>query len=185
MKKIPNNIIYKKNHKIKKIKGRKGVNLALFTAGLKIKKGSCYMSHTHFESTRRVIVRLLRPKEMKNKKNLKLIQSARKRRKGTKPKVTRKKFLLLRTNFCLPLTKKPLQVRMGKGKGNPYTWVYATKKSRVIFEMSRQRHSLYLIHRLLRYSSLKLPTKTKFIFSRRFLRRETNSKLKKDYFKGY
>jgi len=123
MKKIPNNIIFKKNHKIKKIKGRKGVNLALFTAGIKIKKASCYMTHTQFESTRRVIVRMLRPKEVKNKKNLKLIQSARKRRNRIKPKANRKKFLLLRTNFCLPLTKKPLQVRMGKGRGNPYTWV--------------------------------------------------------------
>jgi ribosomal protein L16/L10AE len=188
MKQFPNNIIYKKSHKIQNFKGNKAVNLALFTSGLKLKKDSCYLSYAQFEASRRVIVRLLRPKEIKNKKNLKLIHSARKRKVKSRSKTIKKRFLFLRTNFCLPLTKKPLQVRMGKGKGNPYTWVYAARRSRVIFEMSRQRYNLRLIHKLFHYSALKLPRKVKFIFDKRFTRRETNFSVKPRtfrYFKGY
>jgi len=136
MKKFPNNIIFKKSHKKKTFNGIKGTKLALYTTGVKIKNNS-YLSYSQFEATRKVIVKILRPKEIKNKKNLKLIHSARKRKKNAK-RQPRKKFLLLRTNFYSPLTKKPLQVRMGKGKGNPYTWVYPTNRSRVIIEMSRQ-----------------------------------------------
>lgn len=35
-----------------------------------------------------------------------------------------------------PITKKPSEVRMGKGKGKPYTWVYNVKAGMVLFEMS-------------------------------------------------
>lgn len=35
-----------------------------------------------------------------------------------------------------PITKKPLEVRMGKGKGNPEMWVAVIKPGRVIFEIS-------------------------------------------------
>ena len=34
-----------------------------------------------------------------------------------------------------PITKKPLEVRMGKGKGNPEGWVAVVKPGRVIFEV--------------------------------------------------
>jgi large subunit ribosomal protein L16 len=35
-----------------------------------------------------------------------------------------------------PISKKPLETRMGKGKGNPETWVAVVKPGRVIFEAS-------------------------------------------------
>lgn len=35
-----------------------------------------------------------------------------------------------------PISKKPLETRMGKGKGNPETWVAVVKPGRVIFEVS-------------------------------------------------
>lgn len=35
-----------------------------------------------------------------------------------------------------PISKKPLEVRMGKGKGNPEAWVACVKPGRVIFEVS-------------------------------------------------
>ncbi len=35
-----------------------------------------------------------------------------------------------------PISKKPLEVRMGKGKGNPEAWVCVIKPGRVIFEIS-------------------------------------------------
>ena len=34
-----------------------------------------------------------------------------------------------------PISKKPLETRMGKGKGNPETWVAVVKPGRVIFEV--------------------------------------------------
>lgn len=35
-----------------------------------------------------------------------------------------------------PMSKKPLETRMGKGKGNPESWVCPVKRGRVIFEVS-------------------------------------------------
>lgn len=35
-----------------------------------------------------------------------------------------------------PVSKKPLEVRMGKGKGNPETWVAVVRPGRVIFEIT-------------------------------------------------
>ena len=34
-----------------------------------------------------------------------------------------------------PISKKPLETRMGKGKGNPETWVAVVKPGRVVFEI--------------------------------------------------
>jgi ribosomal protein L16/L10AE len=175
MKQFPNNIIYKKSHKKKRFVGLKGTKLALYTTGIKI-KGNSYLSYSQYEATRKVIVKVIRPKEVKNKKNLKLLHSAKKRKKPKRH--SKKKYLLLRTNFYSPLTKKPLQVRMGKGKGNPYTWVYPAMRSRVIIEMSRQHHNIHNINRIFSRAHVKLPKQTKFIFDRKFSRRELNFKSK-------
>src|SRR3989339_1035455 len=35
-----------------------------------------------------------------------------------------------------PITKKPAETRMGKGKGNPEFWVAVVKRNRIIFELS-------------------------------------------------
>jgi len=176
MKQFPNNIIYKKSFKQKLFKGHKGNTLAYFTTGLRITQNT-YLSFIHIETMRRVMRRLLRTKGVKNTRHLKYLHSAKKRFK--RKRKSKKKVWQFRTNFWAPLTKKPLQVRMGKGKGNPYKWVYPIKQSRVIIEMSRQHTSLIGIHRLLKYSSMTIPKKTRFIFDRKYLRREHNYKTKK------
>lgn len=61
---------------------------------------------------------------------------------------------------------------MGKGKGLVDKWVYAARKSRIIFEMSRQQFKVPNIRTLFRISSIKLPVKTKLIFQRYRMRRE-------------
>jgi len=175
MKKFPNNIKFTRPHKIKVMKGSKGIFLSRFSVGVRLKT-SQYLSYEQLEAARRVITRLVKPKELKNKKNLILLKSAQRKfsRRTKRPKAKRKKFLSIRSNLCLPLTKKPLQVRMGKGKGSIDRWVYAAHKSRVIFEMSRQRFKLPKIYRLLAISRVKMPSKLKIIYHRAYTRRETN-----------
>lgn len=63
-----------------------------------------------------------------------------------------------------PITKKPLEVRMGKGKGAVEYWVAVVKPGRVLFEVSGV--SLDTAKEALRLAAQKLPVKTKFIMSR-------------------
>ena len=61
----------------------------------------------------------------------------------------------------IPVSKKPTEVRMGKGKGSPEFWVCRVKPGRIIFEVDGvseevAREALYK-------ASAKLPLKTKFI----------------------
>ncbi len=60
-----------------------------------------------------------------------------------------------------PLTKKPAETRMGKGKGNPEYWVAVVKPGRVMFEV--EGVSEELARRGLRLASAKLPVKTRFV----------------------
>lgn len=60
-----------------------------------------------------------------------------------------------------PVTKKPAETRMGKGKGNPELWVAVVKRGRVICEIAgvkeeRAREIFSLV-------KSKLPMKTKFV----------------------
>ncbi len=60
-----------------------------------------------------------------------------------------------------PLTKKPAEVRMGKGKGAPETWVAEVRAGRILYEIKgvdepTARHALAL-------AGSKLPIKTKFV----------------------
>lgn len=59
------------------------------------------------------------------------------------------------------LTKKPAEVRMGKGKGSPDSWVAVVKPGRVLFEISHLDHEL--AKSALRLACYKLPVKTKII----------------------
>lgn len=59
------------------------------------------------------------------------------------------------------LTRKPAEVRMGKGKGSPDSWVAVVKPGRVLFEISHFDHDL--AQRALRLACYKLPVKTKII----------------------
>ena len=60
-----------------------------------------------------------------------------------------------------PFTKKPAEVRMGKGKGAPEGWVAVIKPGRILYEM--QGVSREMAKEALRLAAHKLPVKTKFV----------------------
>jgi large subunit ribosomal protein L16 len=60
-----------------------------------------------------------------------------------------------------PITKKPTEVRMGKGKGSPEAWVAVVKAGRVMFEMEGVDEKM--AKEAMRLASHKLPMKTKFV----------------------
>ena len=60
-----------------------------------------------------------------------------------------------------PITSKPLEVRMGKGKGAPEFWACRVKPGRIIFEVDGVSESI--ARKALYKASAKLPIKTKFI----------------------
>jgi large subunit ribosomal protein L16 len=59
-----------------------------------------------------------------------------------------------------PYTKKPLETRMGKGKGNPEGWVAVVRPGTVLFELSGVE--LKMAEEAMRLAGSKLPIKTKF-----------------------
>ena len=61
----------------------------------------------------------------------------------------------------LSLTKKPLETRQGKGKGNPEVWVAVVKQGKIIFEGGEVSEEI--AREALRLASHKLPIKTKFV----------------------
>ena len=60
-----------------------------------------------------------------------------------------------------PITKKPAETRMGKGKGSPEGWVAVIKPGRILFEMEGVDHAT--AHEALRLAAHKLPVRTKVI----------------------
>ena len=60
-----------------------------------------------------------------------------------------------------PITKKPAEVRMGKGKGAPESWVSVVKPGRMLFECDGVAFDVAC--EALRLAAQKLPVKTKFI----------------------
>lgn len=60
-----------------------------------------------------------------------------------------------------PMTKKPAEVRMGKGKGNPEYWVAVCKAGRVMFEIDGVDE--ITAREALRLGAQKLPVVTKFV----------------------
>ena len=65
-----------------------------------------------------------------------------------------------------PITKKPLEVRMGKGKGAPEYFVAVVKPGRIMFEIGGV--SVQVAKEALRLAAQKLPVKTKFVVARDF-----------------
>ena len=63
-----------------------------------------------------------------------------------------------------PITKKPLEVRMCKGKGAVEYWAAVVKPGRILFEIGGV--SLDVAKEALRLAAQKLPVKTKFIIAR-------------------
>ena len=61
----------------------------------------------------------------------------------------------------LSLTKKPLETRQGKGKGNPEVWVAVVKEGKIMFEIGEVTEDV--AREALRLASHKLPIKCKFV----------------------
>lgn len=60
-----------------------------------------------------------------------------------------------------PVTKKPAETRMGKGKGAPEFWVAVVRPGKVIFEMEGVKEEV--AREALRLAANKLPIQTKFV----------------------
>ena len=60
-----------------------------------------------------------------------------------------------------PITKKPAETRMGKGKGNPEEWVVVVKPGRMLYEM--EGVSSKVAREALRLAAHKLPLSTRFV----------------------
>ena len=60
-----------------------------------------------------------------------------------------------------PVTRKPAETRMGKGKGNPEVWVAVVKRGRIVCEVSGV--SEVLARKVLKLAAYKLPMKTRIV----------------------
>ena len=66
-----------------------------------------------------------------------------------------------------PITQKPAETRMGKGKGNPEGWVAVVKPGRIMFELEGVPEDV--AQRAMELASAKLPIKTRFVVRERQL----------------
>jgi len=60
-----------------------------------------------------------------------------------------------------PITSKPAETRMGKGKGNPEGWVAVVKPGRIMFELEGVPEDI--AQRAMQLAAAKLPIKTRFV----------------------
>jgi large subunit ribosomal protein L16 len=60
-----------------------------------------------------------------------------------------------------PITKKPAETRMGKGKGNPEEWVAVVKPGRILYEMEGVTPEV--ARQALKLAASKLPLATRFV----------------------
>jgi large subunit ribosomal protein L16 len=63
-----------------------------------------------------------------------------------------------------PISKKPAETRMGKGKGNPEEWVALVKPGRILYEMEGVNEAT--AREALRLAAHKLPVRTRFVMRR-------------------
>lgn len=66
-----------------------------------------------------------------------------------------------------PITRKPLEVRMGKGKGNPEFWAAVVEPGRILFEADGVTEQV--AKEAMELAAAKLPIKTKFIVRRDYV----------------
>jgi large subunit ribosomal protein L16 len=66
-----------------------------------------------------------------------------------------------------PITSKPAEVRMGKGKGALDHWVAKVKPGRILFELDGVKQEI--AQEALRLAAQKLPVKTKFVVRRDYV----------------
>lgn len=60
-----------------------------------------------------------------------------------------------------PISKKPAETRMGKGKGNPEAWVAPVKRGRVLYEL--EGVTAQVAREAMRLAAHKLPIRTRFV----------------------
>lgn len=77
-------------------------------------------------------------------------------------KLDRKGNVWIRIFPDKPITKKPIEVRMGKGKGAPDHWAAVLKPGMILFEVGGV--DLELAHRALELAADKLPVRTKIAY---------------------
>lgn len=75
--------------------------------------------------------------------------------------IKRKGKLWVRTFPWKPVTKKPTEVRMGKGKGDPEYWVDVIKPGRILYEL--EGVPAEVAKEAMRLASFKLPIRTRFV----------------------
>ncbi len=126
----------RKMHKMKmKGNAKRGDQLAFGSFGIKATQG-CWVTARQIEAARVAITRFMK-------------------REGQ---------VWIRIFPDKPITKKPAEVRMGKGKGAPELWVAPVKPGRIIFEA--EGVPMETAKEALRLAAQKLPIVTKFIVRR-------------------
>lgn len=75
--------------------------------------------------------------------------------------VKRKGKLWIRVFPWKPVTKKPTEVRMGKGKGDPEFWVDVIKPGKIMYELEGVNENM--AREAMRLAAHKLPIKTRFV----------------------
>ena len=75
--------------------------------------------------------------------------------------LSRQGKLWIRVFPDVPVSKKPLEVRMGSGKGSPEFWAARVRPGRILFELDGVSRALAVEAFLL--AAMKLPIKTKFV----------------------
>lgn len=75
--------------------------------------------------------------------------------------VKRRGKLWVRAFPWKPVTKKPTEVRMGKGKGDPEYWVDVIRPGKILFELEGVTESV--AREAMRLAAHKLPIKTRFV----------------------
>lgn len=129
----PKRTKYRKQHKmIPKGNTKRGDTLAFGSFGIKAITG-CWVTARQIEAARVAVTRFMK-------------------REGQ---------IWIRIFPDKPITKKPAEVRMGKGKGAPEYWVAPVKPGRIIFEA--EGVPLEVAKEALRLAAQKLPVTTKFI----------------------
>jgi large subunit ribosomal protein L16 len=91
--------------------------------------------------------------------NTRIIEAA---RVAINRKLERKGDVWIRVFPDKPISKKPAEVRMGKGKGAPDHWAAVLKPGMILFEIGGV--DLKVAHRALELAASKLPVKTKIAY---------------------
>ena len=131
---MPKRVKYRRPHRVyyKDRLAKGGTELAFGEYGLKALEG-CWLTNRQIEAARIAITR----------------------------QMNREGQVWIKVFPHLAKTKKPLEVRMGSGKGSPETWVAVVKENLILFEVGGVSEEV--AREALRLASHKLPIKTKIV----------------------